>query len=218
MRVEIVTPWQPVPVMVGTKSPRIYITAEDSLSAAERLVREGKKPVVLNFASGRNPGGGYKRGTVGQEEDLCRTTHLASRLESPEAAPFYRYHAQAGSSLFSDYCIYTPDVGVGGALWTCAFLTCAAPNIGRITHEEWDEVRTVLKKRALRILSVAAQFEHPAIVLGAWGCGHFRNDPPAVAQAFHDALDQLGGCFDEVVFPIPGPDSTRRVFQEEFHG
>ena len=42
-------------------------------------------------------------------------------------------------------------------------------------------------------------------VLGAWGCGVFKNDPGMVAEVFHEHLSgEFATAFDRVVFAIPG--------------
>jgi uncharacterized protein (TIGR02452 family) len=63
-------------------------------------------------------------------------------------------------------------------------------------------VATALARRARRVLAVAAAHGHRRLVLGAWGCGVFRNDPVVVADAFADALAERAGSFDLVVFAV----------------
>ncbi|MEV8514005.1 TIGR02452 family protein [Dactylosporangium sp. NPDC051484] len=80
----------------------------------------------------------------------------------------------------------------------------AAPNLGAILRNQpadAGEVPAVLRVRAARVLRVAAAHGHRTLVLGAWGCGVFRNVPAEVAQAFAGALREVP-CFDRVVFDI----------------
>ena len=57
-----------------------------------------------------------------------------------------------------------------------------------------------------------------AIVLGAWGCGAFGNDPRVAASAFLRAWPAQAAAFDEVVFAIPNTGSrsaeNHRAFRE----
>jgi uncharacterized protein (TIGR02452 family) len=82
-------------------------------------------------------------------------------------------------------------------------------------------VKAVLESRAEKVLAVAAAHGHRCLVLGAWGCGVFRNDPRDVANAFSLALasERLCGAFERVVFPIWERNParpTRRAFEECF--
>lgn len=73
----------PVPVPPFEPAPtRFEVTGESSLAAARRLTGpDGPDPVaVLNFASARNPGGGYLNGAQAQEEALCRASALYTCL------------------------------------------------------------------------------------------------------------------------------------------
>ncbi|SUA80996.1 Uncharacterized protein conserved in bacteria [Nocardia otitidiscaviarum] len=74
-------------------------------------------------------------------------------------------------------------------------------------------VRAILTERATRVLAVAARHEVRDLVLGAWGCGVFRNDPAEVAAAFEGALTCHGAAFERVVFAVwdRTPDSANRA-------
>lgn len=82
-----------------------------------------------------------------------------------------------------------------------SFLTAAAPNLGAILRNQPEHAAEVLARRARRVLRVAAAAGCRTLVLGAWGCGVFRNDPATVAHAFADALAAVDR-FERVVFAI----------------
>jgi uncharacterized protein (TIGR02452 family) len=118
-----------------------------------------------------------------------------------------------GDLRYSDRVFYSPRVPVfradDGTLleepYTTSFLTAAAPNLGAIVTgqpQAAGSVPGVLAARAARILAVAAAHGHRRLVLGAWGCGVFRNDPAAVAGAFARQLVRAEGHFDHVVFAV----------------
>ena len=186
-------------------SPHIEVTFESTLAAARRA---GPGCASLVFASARNPGGGFLRGAEAQEESIARSSALyACQLTQPE---FYEAHRASRDLRYSHRVIYSPAVPVfrndKASLLdrphTTAMLTCAAPNRGAITDPDIAAtVPEVLRARATRVLEVAAGHGHRALVLGAWGCGVFRNDPAAVADAFAHALKALPH-FDSVVFAV----------------
>ena len=82
------------------------------------------------------------------------------------------------------------------------------------------EVGRVMAERVARALAIAAAHGHLRLVLGAWGCGVFGNDPKGVAAAFARELGgAYAGVFDEVVFAVLDWSPERRFigpFVEHF--
>ncbi|GAA3114020.1 TIGR02452 family protein [Streptosporangium carneum] len=208
------------------------VTAESSLQAARRLHLAGAERIaVLNFASARNPGGGYLGGAKAQEEDLCRNALLhPCLLQAPD---YYAAHRDSPDLLYSHRVIWSPGVPVhrddDGRLladpYPVSFLTCPAPNAGQALRRDpsvGSRIRRVLHQRAERVLAVAAHHGASRLVLGAWGCGVFRNDPRQVAEAFQVHLTAGGAfstAFERVVFAVwdRSPDSANRAaFTERF--
>ncbi|MFB7507868.1 TIGR02452 family protein [Streptomyces broussonetiae] len=188
------------------------VTGESSLEAARRMA---DAPVaVLNFASARNPGGGYLNGAQAQEEALCRASALYTCLLTARA--FYDHHRAERDPFYTDRVIHSPAVPVfrddrGRLLaepYRAGFLTAAAPNAGvvrRTAPERADGLPGALAVRAERVLETAAAHGYRRLVLGAWGCGVFQNDPVQVAGAFRALLGPGGrftSTFDHVVFGV----------------
>ncbi|NML50744.1 TIGR02452 family protein [Streptomyces sp. R302] len=208
---------EPVPVTPAAgRAGRIEVTGESSLAAARRMTAaDPAGPVaVLNFASARNPGGGYLNGAQAQEEALCRSSALhATLLRAPA---YYEHHRSERDALYTDRVIHSPRVPVfrddRGALlatpFTVGFLTSPAPNAGVVRRQDPARAHllpAVLASRAERVLETAVAEGYHRIVLGAWGCGVFRNDPAEVAGAFKALLTgdgRFAGHFDEVVFAV----------------
>ncbi|AJE39414.1 TIGR02452 family protein [Streptomyces nodosus] len=190
------------------------VTGESSLEAARRLVgRSGDPVAVLTFASARNPGGGFLNGAQAQEEALCRASALYACVR--EAREFYDHHRAHRDPFYTDRVIHSPAVPVFrddrgrllGTPYEAGFLTAAAPNAGvvlRSTPERADALPGALVARAERVLETAAACGYRRLVLGAWGCGVFRNAPAQVAGAFHELLveGRFQGYFEEVVFAV----------------
>ena len=85
-----------------------------------------------------------------------------------------------------------------------------------------SEIEGLLTERAGRVLAVAARHGVRTLVLGAWGCGVFRNDPVTVARVFRGHLADDGafaGRFARVVFAVYDTSSAKTTlgaFQETF--
>lgn len=211
----------PAPVPVPAFRPvetRIEVTGESSLEAARRLTH---RVAVLNFASARHPGGGHLNGAQAQEEALCRASAPYTCLL--RAAGFYEHHRAHRDPFSSDRVIHSPAVPVfrddrGSPLdepFRAGFLTSPAPNAGvilRSVPERAAEVPGTLVVRAGRVLETAAAHGYRRLVLGAWGCGVFRNDPAHVAAPFRTHLEPGGrfpGAFEHVGLRHPGPYSRQ---------
>ncbi|WP_371613219.1 TIGR02452 family protein [Streptomyces clavifer] len=219
---------EPVPVAVldTDRTPVIEVTGESSLQAARRMTgASAGRVAVLNYASARNPGGGYLNGAQAQEEALCRGSALyVTLLRAPGC---YAHHRAERSAFYTDRVIHSPGVPVfrddrGRLLdtpYTAGFLTSPAPNAGVIRRREPEHAHGIpaaLASRAERVLEVAAVRGYRRLVLGAWGCGVFQNDPAEVAGAFRALLADGGrfaGHFEQIVFGIldRNPDSAVRA-------
>ena len=205
-----------VPVEVTGESTRaapgmrVEVTGESTLAAARRL---GGDVAALVFASARNAGGGFLNGAQAQEESVARSSALYPCLRA--AGDFYAFHRAHVELTYTDRVIYSPAVPVfrddKATLLTkpypVTFLTSAAPNLSAIRGNQPElaaEVPAVLRRRAARVLAVAAAHGHRRLVLGAWGCGVFGNDPSMVAEAFAAALTRYP--MEHVVFAVLGPN------------
>ncbi|MDV5149770.1 TIGR02452 family protein [Streptomyces sp. SBC-4] len=218
----------PEPVHVTPSTDRtatMDVTGESSLAAARRMVSaDPARPVaVLNFASARNPGGGYLNGAQAQEEALCRASALHTTLL--RAPDYYAHHRENRDAFYTDRVIHSPRVPVfrdeRGALlaepFTVGFLTSPAPNAGvvrRSTPDLASRLPAALASRAERVLETAAAAGYRRLVLGAWGCGVFQNDPAEVAGAFKALLTgdgRFAGHFEEIVFAVLDRSSGART-------
>ena len=192
---------------------RVQVTNETTLGASLRLVERGLRPLALNFANGIHPGGGFLSGARAQEEVLCRSSALYQTLIDD---PMYEEHPKRQLPDSTDRAIYSPDVPVfrmddGTELphpWLLSFITCAAPYAPVIGQPQAGDL---LQKRIHRVLAIARSYGHSALVLGAWGCGAFANDPHRTAIDFRQALENhYGEAFADIVFAIADWSSERR--------
>ena len=192
---------------------RVQVTNETTLGAARRLVDDGLRPLALNFANGVFPGGGFLGGARAQEEVLCRSSALYPTLLGDE---MYAEHARQSAPDSSDWAILSPDVPVfrddaGDPLdrpWKLSVLTCAAPYAPAVGQPRSAEL---LRRRIHRVLAIARAHGYSELVLGAWGCGAFRNDVRQTARDFRHALEnEFEQLFGDVVFAIADWSPERR--------
>ncbi len=66
-------------------------------------------------------------------------------------------------------------------------------------------------------MSLAAQYNCDALILGAWGCGVFKNQSSLVARMFADLLlvnGLLWGRFKKVIFSVLDSSKNKGTFME----
>lgn len=208
----------------------VFVTKSKTLEAALRLHKENpaNKIAVLNFASATNPGGGVTSGAAAQEESICRCTNLYPCLNTDKNWKyFYKPHRAEGNPLHNDDIIYTPGIVIcksddsefrrfkDDEFVTIDVITCAAPNLRDNPNNAFnqegtnsavklsDEELYNLHLRRARLILKAAHLENvDVLVLGAFGCGAFRNNPRVVAKAYKEALKDYAFLFKEIEFAI----------------
>lgn len=197
---------------------RVEVMNASTLEVARGLADKGHRVAALNFASAKNPGGGFLTGARAQEESLARASGLYAMLLGD---PMYDHHRSRKDPMYTTWVIYSPDVPVfrldeGQLLdepYLCSFLTSPAVNVGALRHRgrRTDEIRRVMQERVERVLGVAALHGHEVLVLGAWGCGVFKNDPEQIAELFQVALSgRFRGAFTHVVFAVLDSSGEKR--------
>ena len=209
----------------------ITVTGNRSYQAAMRLVKDnpGCKVAVLNFANAFHAGGGVKTGAGAQEECLCRTSTLYPLLyRNTLRYSFYAHHHDLKTSKASDSLVYTEGVVICKTDedipkrmpkedWiTVDVITMAAPDlrqksnmhaplVGNGSYMNNAELFGYHIKRAIHMLTVAAYKGADILVLGAFGCGAFENDPNVVARAYKTALEEFPKLFKKIEFAVYCP-------------
>jgi len=194
---------------------RYSVANETTQTAARRMAAASEVGgvVVLNFASAKSPGGGFLNGAKAQEEDLCRCSALYPCLV-PQTE-YYEVNRALRSAIYTDHMIYSPTVpffretrhDLLDSPFNVAVITSPAPNARAFrdrTAAITGEIESALKRRIGHILAVASARGHRELILGAWGCGAFRNQPRVVAALFAHWLAEprFAGHFDAVHFPV----------------
>lgn len=227
---------QPVvdaPVVAG--GTEIIVENNDCIETARRLVAKGYNPLMLNFASGGHPGGGVENGARAQEETLCRRSTLARSIYTfdEKYARNYHYTHRKGNNYPLDNlnfsAIYSPYVtffreGLDCTFmedpFQCAVVTCAALNLNgrhplKLTRDGNmpPQAKSITANKIRTIFRLALRHHHDALVLGAFGCGAFRNPPEEMASIFKSVLneDEFRNKFLLVTFAIIEDHNSNNV-------
>lgn len=214
--------------ILRTEKTEIKVSEKRTLEAASLYAGKGRKTCILNFASATNPGGGVTRGSSAQEECICRCSTLYACLNTKEMwDKFYGPHRKANNRLYNDDIIYTPGVKVfkgdtafpqemqRSNWYDVNVITCAAPNlrddsdnymnpgagvkVAKVTDKKLEELLT---NRVRRIFEVAVWGENKVLILGAFGCGAFRNPPEIVAKVFKRVMEEYRGYFEIIEYAV----------------
>lgn len=217
----------------------VIVSKKRSFEAASAY--KDQKVCVHNFASASNPGGGVKNGANAQEECLCRCSNLYLCLKMPKLwDDFYLPHRTARNPLHNDDIIYTPGVRIiksdtatpkllpKSQWFDVDVITCAAPNLrerpgnsynsgdGSVPVKITDkELLQLHEKRLRKILDVAYIKGNEIVILGAFGCGAFSNNPYVVATAAKNVIKDYLYKFKIIEFAIycnPRDDSNYKTF------
>ena len=188
----------------------------------------GSPMAVLNFASAKNPGGGFLNGSIAQEEALAISGGLYNTLLLHKT--YYDANWNCKTMMYTDHAIYSPDVvffrdasfNLLEQPVTTSVLTLPAVNMGqvRVKGEDVNRAKQVMKDRMRLALAIFAHKRNHTIILGAYGCGVFRNDPNDVAKWWKELLldEKYGGYFKNILFVIlDKPDGENiRAFEGMF--
>lgn len=173
------------------------------------------KIAVLNFANPETPGGGVTNGAMAQEECLCRCSNLYPCLNQESVfEDYYNYHRKLGNHFYTDRIIYSPGITVfkdeelqlmpQEDWFQVDVITCAAPYLAKRKHTNQKALLELFKGRVQNIFEVAAENNVDILILGAFGCGAFKNPPTVVAKAFHEVIDEnkYREQFRKIIFAI----------------
>ena len=221
------------------KKANVVVSKKRTYEAAKAY--KGNHVAVHNFASATNPGGGVVNGAGAQEECLCRCSNLYFCLNTPDMwGMFYTPHRAAHDPIHNDDIIYTPDIVVFKTdtdrpelmerddWYIVDVVTCAAPNLREKPSNRYNsgdgtravtlsnrELQVIHEKRLRRILDSAVMNHADTVILGAFGCGAFCNEPQVVATAAANVVRDYMYAFKNIEFAVycrPSDDSNYRVF------
>lgn len=214
---------------LNTYDTEISVVNEDCLYVAKKLYDDGFIPAVVNFASFRVPGGGVRKGSRAQEENICRRTNLfksifrfidtlASQYGLKLAKKQYPLPVEHGA-------IYSPSISVFRESddknyafldkpFSIDVITIAAlkdPPLDSNRHLN-DWAKNITKGKIRTMLNLALYWQNDSIVLGAFGCGAFANPPEDVAKLFKEVLEEpeYRDKFKKIVFAVLDDGNSHR--------
>eukprot|EP00002_Diphylleia_rotans_P033777 TRINITY_DN7211_c0_g1_i6.p1 TRINITY_DN7211_c0_g1~~TRINITY_DN7211_c0_g1_i6.p1 ORF type:complete len:904 (-),score=158.66 TRINITY_DN7211_c0_g1_i6:222-2933(-) len=197
--------------LINGRPTIVQVWNQDCLVVAESLVQQGFKVAVMNLASAKSPGGGYKSGLGALEENLFRRTNYAMSLdtawnEPDRKSPNYPLSEEGGA--------FTPNVSVfrkpeedGYSLMSKPF-QCNMVAVAGVKDPVLEGGHLSMKdalltrKRIELALRVCLNHECDAVVLGALGCGVYHNPPSDIADCFNSALCLYAPYFRKIIFAI----------------
>ncbi|MCL2091695.1 MAG: TIGR02452 family protein [Micrococcales bacterium] len=224
----VVTPSE-LPPLGPASSPVATAVTVEARSVVEVMTREARRRPdgpdgrvgVMVFASATKPGGGWRNGSLAQEEAISYASLLPFSLESVDTEFYAPSRTDKNSYFYTSRGVYSPAVPIirdDAGRWLddrprVDFFTVAAPNIGAMKQNlhavDRPRVATDLRVKMRNTLRAFGEHGCTTLVLGAFGCGVFANDPTVVAGLWHDLLadPEFGNRYAKVIFAVPDPGS-----------
>ena len=206
--------------LIKSNDYNIIITPERTLEAVYKYyIQTNKKNKigVLNFASGKHPGGGVTKGRGGaQEESLCRISTLYPCLNTEFLNEnYYSYHIEKRTEN-TDRIIYIPNVIVfkldGENIeiikdykdWYNINVICCAAHNQKAYKIEFEKLKIINYNKIKAIIECAVENNIDNLILGAFGCGVFANPSELVSKTFKKILidEEYYKYFENVHFAI----------------
>lgn len=175
-----------------------------SITDAVKKYKDDGILCVLNFASYKRPGGGFLNGAIAQEESICHESTLYNVISSRKFISYYENNKKdTNKGLYKNKAIYSPNIVFTNCGKMVNVITCAAPNLSAFNGLKY-EANIAIMDRIKFILNIAEKNNETELILGAFGCGIFKNDPEFVAYTFKHILHSNNYHFKKVIFAIPG--------------
>lgn len=202
---------------IAEHSMHVEVSTLDTVSAIFHFTNGKNKVAALNFASYKHLGGMFLKGSKAQEECLCHESFLFNVLRTKKKDFYEPNRKNLNRALYTNRALYSPNIHfyrAGEQDAVCDIITCAAPNYttaAKYNRIDWERNNEVLKSRIQFMLDIAASRNIDTLILGAWGCGVFGQNPEDVASIFKKLLPYYP--FKQVVFAIPGSSHSMENYQ-----
>lgn len=196
------------------------VVAEDILVAAERYLKAGLNLAVVNTANPQEPGKGTENGYGQQENAFFYRTNIFEALNL-EKLPKGTYPIKDPKALYTcaqyfrgperdltkaEHSSYAYQKPVEMPVITCA------PIRLRKDAPVPSYFLSVTRQKIELIVAVAVQKGHDVLVINAWGCGGYNNDPKVIADLIKEAAQ---GKLQKVIIAIPKEEKLASIFKAE---
>lgn len=207
---------------------KIEVVKSDTVTALFKNTNITDNVALLNFASYKYPGGGFIKGSLAQEESLCHASILYNVLRDMDDVFYEEHRKDLNSGLYKDEAIFSPYIKFFKQQYKpreASVITCAAVNRGVAKKKGISdvEISRAMKTRVNFVMDIAVERGVDTLILGAFGCGVFGNNPQEVAEYFSQYLIEHPNAFKKVVFVIPVSerskgklDNNYEAFKKEF--
>ena len=170
----------------------IEVVDLDTVSAIMQY-QDSSKMAALSFASYKNPGGGFLKGSLTQEEALCQKSFLYNVLNHFYQDYYVENRQNLNYSLYKNRALYSPNIYFyfNDQIGLCDIITCSAPNFSAARKHPQVDLQTneeELLSRIKFILDIASTNKIETLILGAFGCGVFGQNPTKVAEMMKNLL------------------------------
>ncbi len=200
---------------------KVQFINQSTFDAAADMIAKGLNPLVLNMANKTDRGGAPKRASA-QEETLCRQSALIESLNVYSQGQDRYPRPIEGGIMSPQVPVFRhgPDKGYAyrDAFYVDVF-ACAAYNCNVKHARGYDKPATTQAyelgtKEKMRLMArVAIANGNDSLLLSAFGCGAFQNDPTTIARLYTEVLNEneFRGVFKNITFAIIDMGATRNL-------
>lgn len=219
---------------LSSSSTKFEMASEYSITSCLRVSKElseQDKIVCLNFASAKNVCGGMVGGSLAQEESLGLCSTLYSSLSQFMKEYYDTNKKDPRNGLYNNIMIYSQDCiiirddkdfSLLDVPVKTSFISAPAVNKGVAIQRDMkpELISATMAERIHSILAIAAENNHNILILGAWGCGVFKNEPHDIALQFAKCLKEPNGkfynVFERVIFAVGKEERQINAFGKYF--
>lgn len=200
-----------LPDPIRPSVPNVVVVEVENVDTCEMLRsyrKQGLNPLGLSLASDINPGGGVKRGRTAQEECIFRRSNaFATHPKSFYKTDISKTRLDPECVIYSPKVMFIKDADYtlyqANECFSVGLLAVAALRNPKLDHGRYyDDDRQTMTMKIESIFKIAISKGHDSLVLGALGCGVFRNPPGEVADIFRIMIRTYGSFFKKIGFAV----------------